>query len=171
MDYDEHDDSPSCDGSAVTISETVIKYDAQRMFDTIARMAAGAIIEKCGEDIRKAVRESVSEHISAKVSTVVDETLAAGIQQRDRYGDPVGEMTTMKALIGKASEDYLAVKVDKRGEPSSYDSVGTRLHYIVKKNVEEVIDYKMQAEIKKACELAVQQAQMKVAEAVAKLIK
>lgn len=171
MDYEDFEPEPRSDADALTISETSIKYDAQRMADTIARMAAGAIVQACGEDVRTAVREQVREQIAAKVASIIDETLAAGVQQRDRYGDAVGEPTTMKALIGKASEDYLAVKVDKRGEPNNYNNEGTRLDYIVKKNVEEVIDYKMQNEIKKACELAVQAAQAKVGEAVAKLLK
>lgn len=171
MDYEDYEPEPRSEPGALTISETAIKYDAQRMADTIAGMASSAIVKACGDDIRKMVSDQVRTQIESKVGALIDEILAAGVQQRDRYGDPVGEPTTMKALIGKASEDYLAVKVDKNGSPGNYSPVGTRLEFIVKKNVEEVIDYKMQNEIKKACELAVQAAQAKVGEAVAKLLK
>ena len=76
----------------------------------------------------------------------------------------------MKALIGKAAEAYLGAKVNERGE-TGYGANQSRLDYIVKKNVEATIDYTMQKEIKQAVEAAVAAAQLKVAEAVAKLIK
>lgn len=174
MDYEDYDDEvPASQESkgAVKISATTLEYDAQRMFDAICGMATAAIVKACGEDIRKAVSASVQKQISEKVGAVIDKTLDEGIQQYDHWGTAVGSATTLKALIGKAGQDYLGQRVNERGEANSYGDKSTRLEFIVKKNVESVIDYKMQGEIKKAVELAVTQAQSKVAEAVAKLIK
>lgn len=174
MDYEDYEHEPGASSEssgALTISATSIEYDAQRMFDTIARMATAAIVKACGDDVRKAVAESVHQQINEKVGAVIDQALEAGIQQYDRYGTQIGETTTLKSLIGKAGEDYLGQRVNERGEANTYGNKYTRLEYIVKKNVEAVIDYKMQAEIKKAVELSVAQAQGKVADAVAKLLK
>lgn len=174
MDFDDYDDAPdtsSASKGAVTVSETMLQYDAERMFDAIVRSATGAIVNACGDDVRKAIADSVRQQIDEKVCALIDQTLAAGIQQHDRYGSPIGQPTTLKALIGRAGEEYLGQRVDERGNPSGYGDKFSRLEYIVKKNVETVIDYKMQAEIKKSVELAVQQAQAKVADAVAKLLK
>lgn len=174
MDFDDYDDVPdtsSASKGAVTVSETTLQYDAERMFDAIAHLAADAVVKACIADIRKAIAESVSTQIDEKVGALIDATLAAGIQQYDRFGSPIGQPTNLTAIIGKAGEDYLAQRVDERGSISGYGDKFTRLEYIVKKNVEAVIDHKMQTEIKKATEQAVQQAQTKVAEAVAKLLK
>lgn len=174
MDFDDYDDAPdtsSASKGSVTVSETMLQYDAERMFDAIVRSATAAVVNACGDDIRKAIADSVRTQIDEKVGALIDKTLAAGIQQHDRFGSPIGQPTTLTAIIGKAGEDYLRQRVDERGSTSGYGDKFSRLEYIVKKNVETVIDYKMQSQIKAAVEQAVQQAQAKVADAVAKLLK
>lgn len=175
--YDEPDDldepqpSPQATGS-VKVNASLIEYDAERMFDAIVRTAAHQIVEQARGDIRKAVTDEVRIAIQSSVGAIIEKTVNEPIQQRNSYGEKVGEPTTLKAIIGKAGEDYLGARVNERGEASGYGgNSSSRLDYIVKKNVESVIDYKMQQEIKKAVEAAVAAAQMKVAEAVAKLIK
>ena len=174
--YDEPDDidelqpSPQAKGS-VKVNASLIEYDAEKMFDSIARIAAHQIVEQARGDIRNAVHDDVRIAIQYSVGAIIEKTVNEPIQQRNSYGEKVGEPTTLKALIGKAGEDYLGARVNESGEATAYGGKSSRLQYIVKKNVESVIDYKMQQEIKKAVEAAVAAAQMKVAEAVAKLIK
>ena len=168
----EMDSSPAPEAKgAVTINPNVIQYDAEKMFDAIVRAAAHEIVEQARGDIRNAVHDEVRIAIQSSVGAIIEKTVNEPIQQRNSYGEKVGEPTTLKALIGKAGEDYLGARVNERGEATAYGGKSSRLEYIVKKNVESVIDYKMQQEIKKAVEAAVAAAQMKVAEAVAKLIK
>ena len=172
--YDEPDDvdtdsTPQAKG-AVTINANLIQYDAEKMFDSIARIAAHQIVEQSRGDIRKAVQDEVRATIQSSVGAIIEKAVNEPIQQHNSYGEKVGEPTTLKALIGKAAEGYLGAKVDARGE-SGYNANQSRLDFIVKKNVEATIDYTMQKEIKAAVEAAVAAAQLKVAEAVAKLIK
>lgn len=171
--FEEREDDQPSDSSqgAVKVNATVLEYDGQRMFDAIVRTAAESIVKACGQDIRQAVRESVMSTINDKVGEIIDKSLQDGIQPVNSYGEPTGKSTTLKSLIGKAGDDYLGARVDSEGKANGYRDTSTRLEFIVKKNVEKVIDYQMQTEIKKAVELAVAQAQGKVAEAVAKLIK
>lgn len=174
--YDEPDDldepqpSPQATGS-VKVNASLIEYDAERMFDAIVRTAAHQIVEQARGDIRKAVTDEVRIAIQSSVGAIIEKTVNEPIQQRNSYGEKVGEPTTLKAIIGKAGENYLGARVNERGEACSYGDKSSRLDYLVKKNVESVIDYKMQKEIKQAVEAAVAAAQLKVAEAVAKLIK
>ena len=167
--YEEQDSSPQAKG-AVTINATLIQYDAERMYDSIARIAAHQIVEQSRGDIRKAVQDEVQATIRASVGEIIEKAVNEPIQQHNHYGEKVGEPTTLKALIGKAAESYLGTKVNERGE-TGYQANQSRLDFIVKKNVEATIDYTMQKEIKQAVEAAVAAAQLKVAEAVAKLIK
>ena len=173
--YDEPDDldelqpSPQAKGS-VKVNASLIEYDAERMFDAIVRIAAHQIVEQSRGDIRKAVHDEVRATIQSSVGAIIEKTVNEPIQQHNNYGEKVGEPTTLKALIGKAAESYLGTKVNERGE-TGYQANQSRLDFIVKKNVEATIDYTMQKEIKKAVEAAVAAAQLKVAEAVAKLIK
>lgn len=173
--YDDEDEvesipAPEAKG-AVTINSSLIQYDAEKMFDSIARIAASQIVEQSRGDIRQAVQDEVRLTIQSTVGAIIEKTVSEPIQQHNGYGEKVGETTTLKALIGKAAEGYLGVKVNERGEAGGYQANQTRLGYIVKKNVEATIDYTMQKEIKQAVEAAVAAAQLKVAEAVAKLIK
>lgn len=174
--YDEPDDldelqpSPQAKGS-VKVNASLIEYDAERMFDAIVRIAAHQIVEQSCGDIRKAVHDEVRATIQSSVGAIIEKTVNEPIQQHNGYGEKVGEPTTLKALIGKAAEGYLGAKVNERGEAGGYQANRSRLDYIVKKNVEATIDYTMQKEIKQAVEAAVAAAQLKVAEAVAKLIK
>lgn len=170
-DEDEVESSPAPeDKGAVTINPNVIQYDAEKMFDSIARIAAHKIVEQSRGDIRQAVQAEVRLTIQSSVGAIIEKAVNEPIQQHNSYGEKVGEPTTLKALIGKAAEAYLGAKVNERGE-TGYSANQTRLDYIVKKNVEATIDYTMQKEIKQAVEAAVAAAQLKVAEAVAKLIK
>lgn len=170
-DEDEVESSPAPEAKgAVTINPNVIQYDAEKMFDSIARIAAHKIVEQSRGDIRQAVQAEVRLTIQSSVGAIIETAVNEPIQQHNSYGEKVGEPTTLKALIGKAAESYLGAKVNERGE-TGYSANQTRLDYIVKKNVEATIDYTMQKEIKQAVEAAVAAAQLKVAEAVAKLIK
>jgi len=169
-DYEmESSPAPEAKG-AVTINPNVIQYDAEKMFDAIASIAARQIVDQSRGDIRKTVQDEVRATIQSSVGAIIDRVVNEPIQQHNTYGEKVGEPTTLKALIGKAAEGYLGAKVDARGE-TGYNANQSRLDFIVKKNVEATIDYTMQKEIKKAVEAAVAAAQLKVAEAVAKLIK
>ena len=173
--YDEPDElyelqpSPQAKGS-VKVNASLIEYDAERMFDAIVRAAVHQIVEQSRGDIREAVQDEVRATIQSSVGAIIDRVVNEPIQQHNTYGERVGEPTTLKALIGKAAEGYLGAKVDARGE-TGYNANQSRLDFIVKKNVEATIDYTMQKEIKQAVEAAVAAAQLKVAEAVAKLIK
>ena len=172
--YDDEDEvesipAPEAKG-AVTINSSLIQYDAEKMFDSIARIAAHQIVEQSRGDIRQAVQDEVRLTIQSSVGAIIEQAVNEPIQQHNSYGEKVGEPTTLKALIGKAAEGYLGAKVNERGE-TGYSANQTRLDYIVKKNVEATLDYTMQKEIKQAVEAAVAAAQLKVAEAVAKLIK
>ena len=172
--YDDEDEvesipAPEAKG-AVTINSSLIQYDAEKMFDSIARIAAHQIVEQSRGDIRQAVQDEVRLTIQSSVGAIIEKAVNEPIQQHNSYGEKVGDPTTLKALIGKAAEGHLGAKVNERGE-TGYSANQTRLDYIVKKNVEAALDYTMQKEIKQAVEAAVAAAQLKVAEAVAKLIK
>lgn len=174
MNYEEpeYDESPSQDAEAgtMTISPVEIKYDAQKVYDSIVRTASHTIVESAGREIKKDVHSAVAATINEKVSALIDASLETGIQPMNSYGEPLGERTTLKAMIGKAGEKYLTEKVDKEGRASSYQQVGTRLEYLVEQAIAKHINYQLQTEIKKAVELATAQATAKVGEVVGSLI-
>ena len=174
MNYDDEPDyesnpSVASDGTA-TVSPISVTFDARAMFDSIVRTTSHSVFQKSSQEITGAVRVQVSGAIAEKVGALIDAALEGGIQQHNEYGEPKGEPTTLKALIGKTGEKYLSEKVDKEGKASNYTNVGTRLEYLVSKAVEKHIDYKLKQEIEKAVKLATEQAQMKLGEVVGSLI-
>lgn len=173
MNYDEpdYDDSPSVDSEGkLTISATTIQYDARALFDSIVRIASHSVIKDSSTEIKKSVHTEVRDTIQDRVSALIDAAVQEGIQPVNNYGEPTGERTTLKAMIGKAGDKYLEQPVDKNGSPTSYQSVGTRMQFLVTEAVKKHIDYRLETEIKKAVEQAVIEARAKVGTIVGEII-
>lgn len=174
MNYDDEPDyesNPSATSEGgVTVSPISVQFDARAMYDSIVRSTSYSVFQKCSHEISSAVHAKVSETISEKVGDMIDSALESGIQPRNEYGEPKGEPTTLKALIGKAGEKYLSEKVNKDGTTGGYNPVGTRLEHLVNRAIEKHIDYRLTQEIDKAVKLATEKAQMKIGEVVGSMI-
>lgn len=171
------DDEPSYESSpsaasdgTVTVSKISVEFGARAMFDSIVRATSNSVFQKSSGEITKAIHAQVSTTISEKVGAMIDGALESGIQPRNEYGEPKGEPTTLKALIGRAGEKYLSEKVNKDGVVGGYNTVGTRLEYLIEKAIEKHIDYRLKQEIEKAVKLATEQAQAEVGKVVGQLI-
>jgi hypothetical protein len=161
--------SPQSDG-AVTDSPVSVIFDARAMFDSVVRTTSNSVFQKSSGEIAKAVHAQVSATIAEKVGAVIDGALESEFQPRNEYGEPKGESTTLKAMIGRAGEKYLGEMVDKDGRPCRYGDNMTRIEYLINRAVEKHIDYRQKQEIEKAVKLATEQAQAKVGEVVASMI-
>lgn len=154
---------PRADPNRIELPPVVLKYDAAHLYDSIIRQAADTVTERAGSDIRQSVAAQVQETIGARVGALIDATIEAGIQPRNTYGEPIGEPTTLKAMIGGVGEKYLAEKVNKDGN-TGYHADRTRLEWLVAKAVEQHIDYRLKTEIEKAVKAATEAAAARVGE-------
>lgn len=117
----EMDSSPAPEAKgAVTINPNVIQYDAEKMFDSIARLAAHQIVEQSRADIHKAVQDEVRLTIQSSVGAIIEKAVNEPIQQHNSYGEKVGEPTTLKALISKARASRAAGNRHSRDMSASH---------------------------------------------------
>lgn len=169
-DEPEHDPTPECSSEAVTITETTLKWDGQKMFDSIVRTAAGSLLEAIQRDVRAEVVASVRTQITAKVGELVEATLNNEFQPVNEWGEPKGKPQSLREMVGQTARTYLGAKVDKEGREGSYQADRDRLSFLVSKVVASEFDYRMQSEVKKACEMARAEAVAKVGAVVGDLI-
>jgi predicted Holliday junction resolvase-like endonuclease len=169
-DEPEHDPAPECSREAVTVSETTLKWDGQKMFDSIVRTAAASLLENIERDVRAEVVRSVKEQITAKVGELVEGTLNTEFQPVNEWGEPKGKPQSLREMVGNTARTYLGAKVDKEGRENSYNGNTDRLSFLVSKVVASEFDYRMQTEIKKAVEMARTEAVAKVGAVVGDLI-
>jgi hypothetical protein len=155
---------------ALTVSETTLKWSAREMFGAIVQAAADQIVKSVHRDLVSEVARSVKEQVSAQVGAKVAEVLDHSIQPTNEWGEPKGPTTSLRDVVATQARDYLGAKVDKEGRDGGYQANQTRLQYIVSKVVASEFDYRMQAEVKKAVELARNEAVAKVGQVVGDLI-
>lgn len=162
--------APSAGPGDMTVSATSIKWDAQKMFDSIARIAAASIVESVEHDLKAAVISSVKEHVSAQVGAKVAEVLDTNIQPTTEWGEAKGPATSLREIVARSAREYMAIRVNKEGSESSYHADRSRLEYLVQKEVEKTFNYQMQSEVKKAVEMARAEAVAKVGAVVGDMI-
>jgi hypothetical protein len=68
--------------------------------------------------LRKRFLQIRDEEIRAALRPIVDETIAGPLQKTNSYGEPVGETTTLRALIMAETEKLLRTKADSYGRDS-----------------------------------------------------
>lgn len=171
MDYEpDHDPAPQCNSEAVTVTETTLKWDGQKMFDSIVRTAAQSLLEAIQRDARAEVLASVKAQINAKVGELVEGALNGEFQPVNEWGEPKGKAQSLREMVGQTARSYLGAKVDKDGREGSYQANTDRLSFLVSKVVASEFDYRMQSEVKKAVEMARTEAVAKVGAVVGDLI-
>lgn len=170
MEDDYTEPAPQAEPGWLQINETRLKYDAQRMFDSIAQHAASNIVENIARDLKAEVTRSVKQQIDAQVGAIVSAALDTNIQPTNEWGEPKGKPLSLREMVGNSARNYLGVKVNKDGAESTYNADTTRLEFIVKKVVASEFDYRMQTEVKKAVEMARNEAVAKVSTVVGDLI-
>jgi hypothetical protein len=155
---------------SMTISPVIVEYGTREMFDAIVRCAAGQLVESIGgqlsEDIRRATKERINDAVGQRVSEMLD----GSIQPTNEWGEAKGAAMTLRDMVVGKAGSYLGAKVDKDGRESNYSVTGTRLEFLVGKQVEEVFSHQLKTEVKKAVELAVVEAKQRVGKVVGDML-
>lgn len=114
--------------------------------DSIIHGIVSRIKEDVKEDIERKATEKFEDQfnqiIGKKITETYDQMMGEEIRVTDEWGD-TKEKGTIKDLIKKRFENAMQTKVDDRGKPTNYNSVGTRREYLIQKRVDSVIDEKV----------------------------
>lgn len=103
--------------------DTVIRESYEGDGWTIGNAVAHQVVQRLTEDregwdaIRSRVRRIQDEEIREAVRPLIAEALTRPIQQANRFGEPVGEQTTLSAVIVAEAQAFMAKKTgDYRNE-------------------------------------------------------
>lgn len=92
--------------------------------NNLAAMVAQELARTLRNDMEKAVRAKVEEVAAARAAVIVNEVIDGDIRQTNSFGEPVGEPTTLRALVVEQVKAQLAAKVGRDGRPSGYGRDG-----------------------------------------------
>ena len=109
--------------------------------DLIVNAAVGKLAKNPEwEGIQDRVRRIRDEEIRIHVSGLIEDALTAGLRKTNTYGEPYGEPTTLRTLIGEEVRSALAKAADRYGSRES----------IVRKLVREEVDKALRKELSEA---------------------
>lgn len=146
--------------------EIVLDYPKEVLFEAVVSQASRALTESIQCELEGEVRKRVTKAVDDQINSIVAGVLEKAFTPVDCFGEPSGAATTVKAILTKKAETFLAEKVDSSGraaDRNSYGVVATRSEWIVGKLFAEAIDSKAQVEIKALADQAKAKAHLEVA--------
>lgn len=96
------------------------------------------------QELRDRVNTIRDEEIRVQVKPIIAEALAGQIRKTNAYGEPTGQTTTLREIIGKEAERILA-----RKDGDSYGHKGT-IEALIREQVQTAFVKEMKAEMDKA---------------------
>ena len=114
----------------------------ERLVSGIVRKISDDVKERVEYKAEEKLQKQIDETIGQKITETYDKMLGEEIRVTDRWGD-IKEEGTIRDLIKKRFDNAMGTKVNDRGKPSDYSSVGTRRQYLINKRVEKVVNKKV----------------------------
>lgn len=120
--------------------------------EQIVRQAADLLVEQITEKTLQETREAVMKTIRAKVGEIVEAAILEPIQIRDRWGEAIGKVKTMRDLMIEEAGKYLQETVDRDGRKTSRvsDAKFSRAEYFARIAATEYIEQAFKAAVKEA---------------------
>jgi hypothetical protein len=141
-----------------TVVADVVGYDEdgdliERGGKTVAHMVAEQITARLVKGDRWSkmadkVSEVRTEEIRAAVRPLIEEAISGPVRQTNSYGEPVGQETTLRALILEEVRKLMKEPADRYGRDS-----GTLLSKTIADEVQKAIKAEIADEVKKARDL------------------
>lgn len=116
--------------------------DDEPMRSNLMTTAAELLIR----DIRDDVRQAVAEQVKAQVGDVVRETLENGVRKTNTWGEPTGEVTTLRDMIAAEANAFLTKSVS-RGYNNGSE---TQVQAYIRESVDRQIKKELQAAVDSA---------------------
>lgn len=93
----------------------------------------------------------ITERVDQIMVQKMDEVFSTPFQRVDRWGQAVGNPTTIRDLVAEEATRYWSVKVDQYGKESTYNGVD-RAQWYASKVMEDFYKSELQAEVRKMAE-------------------
>ena len=131
------DPNESLNGNGVTLNQAIV--------DAAAKILADHVLKTAGDDLGKLVAQTREDEVRRQVAPLVEETIQGPIQRTNRYGEPLGEPTTLRSLVAETALEALQAPVKgnyRYVSGSSIDEKDTRslVEYFVARYVRSEIE-------------------------------
>lgn len=134
-------------GPTGTIQEAIIAEAARQLREWLQEELRPRMAE-----IRREVSNARFEALESVLSQEVIEAMDEPIRKTNHYGDPTGEITTLKEMVVEEVKRYLE---EKTGDGFSSRKYMTRAEKYVQEEVDKVIKRELRVAMDKAQEAAV----------------
>lgn len=127
---------------------------AQTIRDVIVERAA-SMLAHSSRDLNRKVQERamqmVEEGMRARVDALIEETLTNPVRKTNDWGEPVGEPTTLRAMVLKEAQGWLTRQPSRDGSRyRSDDATKASAAELVQKTVDEVMSRELAEQVKAA---------------------
>lgn len=95
------------------------------------------VTKKVLSDVTKEVNKGIMDKINAKVDEAYQKVVASPISITDNWGEEKEYYGSLAQAVKKRFDAYMTEKVDSRGQPTNYNSVGTRINYLIDNRLKE----------------------------------
>lgn len=112
-------------------------YDAYDDEYTYRDRVTAAVADRIRDEISKDVREAVKEVVREQVADIVKETLTAGVQLTNGFGEGTGPATTLRDMIAKQATDWMKKPSTSRYSDNNQDK--NTLDYYLKTEVSRAL--------------------------------
>lgn len=120
------DSSPTNPAGKARVTFDVPMPTVEQVCGEIARQIMGSQHYQDQNAIRKRAREILDETcaqiIGEKAVPIIEELLAKPLQRTDGFGQPIGEPTSLHAVLAGHVTDWASATVDSDGRPAKKDS-------------------------------------------------
>jgi hypothetical protein len=140
---------------------------ARTLGEEVARKVANTLMrDEEYPGLRRKVMDLRVEEIREQLKPIVSAAIEEGVRETNRYGEPVGEPTTLRALIIKEVGDLLRRPVDNYSREK-----GTWVQALVKENVQKVLREELGAALADEKAKVVAAVRAKAADMIAQAVK
>lgn len=115
----------------------------------VARTYIGqSVRENIKAKVEAAVKAEIDEGIKGKVDAILEEMISKGVPKTNNWGEPTGEMVSVRDSIIQQADRFMKEKVNSRGEKEDYHNSGmNRVDWYIKKYAQDGLDKAIKAQI------------------------
>ena len=128
----------------------------------------GLVAKQLAASLQKDIAKAVHEQIMAHVETIVRETLENPVQKMSAWGEPTGERSSLRDMIGKACDD--ALKKPELRDGYTRGQQPTMVQRIIANEVEKAFKAELQTHVKEAQKAAISAVKANAAEVISETI-
>jgi hypothetical protein len=138
--------------------------------ELVIKEAANQLVKQYGREAQTSIGHVINEVVTEEVRKVVQAAMAQPIQRTTRWGEPIGDSTTILELVREKIDEFVTAKPGRREEFGRQRTEANNLGELVEDTVRKMLTHELSAQVKQARELVAKKAQEVLAEMLPKAL-